>query len=129
MIERMKERWPLLRPLLIPLALYLALLPVIAFFLQTYPDSPWRYPVTLAPVIPGVFIAVGMVNAIRKLDELSRKIIYESMGIAFAATLFAALALGLLEMAGLPHVSSLYLTGFMIAALIVAKLIISRRYE
>lgn len=129
MIERMKERWPLLRPLLIPLALYLALLPVIAFFLQTYPDSAWRYPVTLAPVIPGVFIAVGMVNAIRKLDELSRKIIYESMGIAFAATLFAALALGLLEMAGLPHVSSLYLTGFMIAALIVAKLIISRRYE
>jgi hypothetical protein len=32
-------------------------------------------------------------------------------------------------MAGLPQVSSLYLTAFMIVVLIVAKVMISRRYE
>lgn len=129
MIERMKERWPLFRRLLIPFGVYLASLPAVAFILQTYPDSPWRYPVALIPMLPGAFIATGLLNAIRKLDELSRKIIYESMAITFAITLFLVLALGLLEMAGLPHLGSLSITGFMVVVLIVAKLAISRRYE
>jgi hypothetical protein len=129
MLERMKERWPLVRPLLIPLAVYLILLPGVALFLEAHPWSLWRYLVVLAPMIPGAFIAVGLVRVIRQLDELSRKIIYESLAITFAVTLFLLLALGLLEMAGLPQVSSLYLTAFMIVVLIVAKVMISRRYE
>lgn len=129
MIERMKERWPLFRPLLIPFAAYLVLLTGVMLFLEAWPDSPWRYAVVLAPMIPGAFIAVGLVNLIRGLDELSRKVIYESIAITFAATLFLLLALGLLEMAGLPRLSGLYIAAFMIVVWTAAKLIISRRYE
>ena len=129
MLERFRERWPLFRPLLIPLAIYLVLLPAVAYLLEAYPDSPWRYPIALTPIVPGAFIAAGLLNAIRKLDELRHKITYESTAITFAITLFQVLALGLLEMAGLPHLGSLYIAGLMIVVLIVAKLVISRRYE
>lgn len=129
MIERFKERWPLVRPLLIPLAVYFLLLPVVAYFLEIFPESPWRFAVVLAPMVPGALIAIGLVNVIRRLDELSRKVIFESLAIASAATLFLLLSLGLLEMAGLPRPSSLYIGGFMITVWIVAKLAISRRYQ
>lgn len=129
MLERFKERWPRFRPLLIPLAIYLALLAGVVLILDAYPDSPWRYLIVLTPMIPGAFIAVRLVKLTRQLDELSRKVIYESIAITFAITLFLLLALGLLEMAGMPRLSSLYIGGFMLAVWMVAKLILSRRYE
>lgn len=129
MIERLRERLPLLRPLILPLAIYFVLLTFAFIFILMFPASPWRYAVVLTPIIPGFFIATGIINMLRKLDELSQRVILESMAITFAATLMLLLSLGLLEGAGMKTPSSIYVLGFMGVVLLAAKLIISRRYE
>lgn len=129
MKERFRERLPLIRPLLIPFVLYIGLLVFTISFLETYPTSQWRYLVSLTPMIPGFFLASGALVAIRKLDELNRKIILECLAIAFAATLFLTLSLGLLGFAGMGNLGSIYIALFMVIVALVAKLVITRRYK
>jgi hypothetical protein len=129
MIERAKERFPLIRPLLIPLVIYIGLLAWSLNWLQSHPDSAWRYAVALAPLLPGIFIALGIVQAIRKLDELAQKVLLEGLAISFAFTLVLTLSLGLLGMAGLPQPNAAYIAFFMIVMWLVGKLFFSRKYE
>jgi hypothetical protein len=129
MIERFKERFPLVRPLLIPFVLYLGLLPFTLNWIEDHPGSPWRNLVALAPVIPGAFIAWGMVRAIAKLDELSRKILLDGMAISFAFTLVLTMSLGFLGMAGLAMPNPVYISLFMVVMWLVGKLLVTSRYE
>jgi hypothetical protein len=129
MIERAKERFPLIRPLLIPLVFYLGLLAWSLNWLQAHPDSSWRYPVALAPMLPGVFIAFGIVRAIRKLDELAQKILVEGMVVSFVFTLVLTLSLGLLGMADFPQPNVVYISLFMVVMWLVGKLFITGKYQ
>ena len=129
MIERIKERLPLVRPLFVPLILYIGFLAFAMSWLQANPESAWRYPVALIPMIPGLFLVLGLVRAIGKLDELARKILLESMVFAFALTLILTMGLGLLGLAGLTAPNSIYIAFFMSAAWLVGKLWITRRYQ
>ena len=47
--------------------------------MSDHPDSPWRYEVALTPMIPGIWMAAGVVRAIQKLDELERRILLEGV--------------------------------------------------
>jgi hypothetical protein len=129
MIERFRERLPLIRPLFVPLILYIGLLALAMTMVENFPQSPWRYAVALSPMLPGFFLAAGVVRMVIKLDELSRKVILESLAIGFAATMILLLGLGLLEAAGMESPGSIYIALFMGMVLIVAKLVLSRRYE
>jgi CDP-diglyceride synthetase len=129
MIERAKERWVLVRPLLISFVLYLALLVFAVSWLENNPASRWRYLVVLLPMIPGLFIAAGLLRAIRKLDELAQKTLLEAIAISFGFTLLLTLSLGLLSMAGFPQPDGLYIALFMVIMALVGKLFLSRKYE
>ncbi len=129
MLERFKERFPLIRPLLIPLVLYIGLLTLSMTWLERVPDSGRRYAIALIPMLPAVWIAVGIIRAMRKLDELARGILYEGLAIAALLTFFVCAGLGLLEIAGLPKLNSIYIALVMVLAWLVGKLLISRRYE
>lgn len=129
MIERFKERLPRMRPLLVPLVLYIGLLVAAAFWQAAIPETPWRYLVALAPMLPGLWLAVALMGFIRRLDELSRKVVLESAAAAFAATVLLVVCLGLLGAAGLPAANPAYILLFMGMALFVAKLVISRKYQ
>jgi hypothetical protein len=129
MIERFKERFPLIRPLLAPFVIYLVLLPLSLNWVESHPDSAWRYLVALTPVIPGAFIAWGIVRAIRKLDELSRMILLDGLAISFAFTLVLTLSLGFLGMAGLPQPNAAYISLFMIVMWLIGKLLITNKYQ
>jgi hypothetical protein len=129
MIERAKERFPLIRPLLIPLVFYLGLLAWSLNWLQSHPDSAWRYLVVLAPMLPGIFIALGILRAIRKLDELAQKILLEGLAVSFAFTLVLTLSLGLLGMAGLHQPNTVYISLFMVVVWLAGKLFFSRKYQ
>lgn len=129
MIERVKERFHLIRSLLIPLVVYLGLLAWSLNWLQSHPDSSWRYPVALAPMLPGVFIAFGIVRAIRKLDELAQKILVEGMVVSFVFTLVLTLSLGLLGMADFPQPNAAYISLFMVVVWLIGKLFITGKYQ
>jgi hypothetical protein len=129
MIERAKERFPLIRPLLIPLVFYLGLLAWSLNWLQSHPDSTWRYLVALAPMLPGIFIALGILRAVRRLDELAQKILLEGMSVSFFFTLILTLSLGLLGMAGLPQPNTVYISLFMVVMWLAGKLFFSGKYQ
>jgi hypothetical protein len=129
MKERFNERLPLIRPLLVPAIFYIGLLAMAMTFLDASPNSPWRLPVLLAPMVPGLFFALGIIKVIGKLDEMNRKIMIQSSTAAFAVTLFLTISLGLLELGNLVHLNSIYISLFMVVAWLVAKLLISRRSD
>jgi hypothetical protein len=126
MLERMKERAPFIRPLLVPAILYLGLTTAVPFI---HLASPWNWLVYISPMIPGLFLALGVIKVINKLDEFSRKVIIESAAVTFAISLFLILTLGFLEAGGLLHIESIYIAMFMAVTWLVIKLLIHRRYE
>ena len=129
MIERIKERLPLIRPLFVPLILYIGLLAFAMNWLDGNPELTWRFPVALLPMVPGLFLVVGLVRAIGRLDELARKILLESMVFAFALTLILTMGLGLLGIAGLTPPNTIYIALFMSLAWLAGKFWITRRYQ
>ena len=128
MIERAKARVKLIRPLLVPLVLYIGLLAISIRWMEGHQDSAWRYAIALTPMLPGIWIAAGIVRAIQKLDELERRILLEGMAVSFMGTLMLVLSLGLLQLAGFPPVSGVYIGFFMVVFWLAAKLVIHRKY-
>ena len=129
MIERFKARAKYIRPLLIPLILYIGFLMLSLNWVESNPNSLWRYLISLLPMVPGIWIAIGIVRAIQQLDEMERLILLEGMAVSFMGTFILVLSLGFLQIAGFPPVSGVYIGLFMVVLWLVAKLIIHRRFE
>jgi hypothetical protein len=127
--ERIKKRAKLIRPLFIPLILYIGLLTFAMFWLLANEDSPWRYVVVLTPMIPGIFIALGIVRMIGQLDEMERRILLEGAAFSFALTLILMLSLGFLEAAGMEPISGMYVAMLMASLWIIGKLWGNWRYR
>jgi hypothetical protein len=58
---------------------------------------------TLLPLIPAMFFWVALVQMIQKVDELQKRIWFESVFIAFMATLAITFVFSGLERAGIRH--------------------------
>ena len=58
-----------------------------------------RVAVAIAPVIPFVFALVGLVQWVRSMDELHRRVHLEALVIAFPLTVLLIMTLGLLDLA------------------------------
>ena len=69
-------------------------------------DAPaMRIGVSLLPMLPAVFICGVVVQTIRRMDELQRKLQFEALVLAFAGTALITFGYGFLEGAGLPRLS------------------------
>jgi hypothetical protein len=128
MIERIKARAKLIRPLLVPFILYVGLLSVSLNWMEAQENSLWRYLIALLPMVPGVWIAIGVYRAIKKLDELERLILLEGIAVSFVGTFILVLSLGLLQIAGFSSVNGVYIGFFMVVLWLIAKLSIHRGY-
>jgi hypothetical protein len=127
MIERAKARAKLIRPLLIPLVLYLIVSVLSAIWLEDNPDSTWRYVLALTPLLPGAWIAIGVFKAIKKLDEMEQLVLMEGIVVSFIATFILVISLGFLQSVGFPLVNGIYIGFFMVLVWFIAKLLIHRR--
>ena len=65
-------------------------------------DSPWRYAWALLPVVPVVLVVRAVVRALRRADEYARLLQLTDLAAAFAVAMVAAVALGMLAIAGAP---------------------------
>jgi hypothetical protein len=63
--------------------------------------QPAPGPLTLLPLIPSLFFWVALVRMIQQVDELQKRIWYESVFIAFMATLALSFVFAGLERAGI----------------------------
>ena len=129
MFERIKARAKLVRPLLVPFVFYIGALTYSFNWLEKNQPSSWWIAVALLPMIPGIFIAWGIVRAIQQLDEIERIILQEGMVISFAATFVLLLTMGLLGEAGVQQLNGSYIALFMAILWMLGKLWGHRRYQ
>jgi hypothetical protein len=88
------------------LGAYAALL-IISIALLKQPIGPafWRAIIAMLPMIPGATVCWVIIRQLRRIDELQRRIQYESIATAFAATALLTFSYGFLEGIGFPRMS------------------------
>jgi hypothetical protein len=108
---------------------YVILLLVSVALLNSNPTAPWRGLVAVLPAIPIILILLVVVRLIGRLDELQRRIQLDAIAFAFGATAIVTFTWGLLETAGFPHLSLIWVLLLMSALWGVATIFASRRYR
>jgi hypothetical protein len=91
-----------------------------------YPAPRW---LGLVPVPPMMFFVVALVRSVQKMDELQRRIFFESVSIAFVATLALTLVFAGLDIAGIYRASYDDLGTPMMAIWACAYIFCSWRYR
>jgi hypothetical protein len=108
---------------------YAAVLIGVLTILNRYDLGAWRYMLVLLPVVPACFGLAAFVGFLRNMDELQRRIQFEAIGFAFAATIVLTFAYGFLQIAGLPAIDWLFVAPIMIWLWGIGLAIASRRYR
>lgn len=127
--KRIKERAKLIRPLLIPMVLYLGLLAAAVTWAPILDDSIWGYIIALLPLIPGLFLTFGIVRVTTQIDEMERRIILEAAAFSFIFTLILLLSFALLGLVGVPQPSNTWIVFIMCMLLVIGKLWGNWRYR
>lgn len=127
--QRIKQRAKLIRPLLIPLILYIGALAFALQWLGSNPISPWRWPIAFLPTLPAIAISIGLVRTISRLDEMERRILIEGTAFSYLVTILLTLTMGMLGLAGLPQLNGIYIATIMLLLWLVGKLLGNRRYQ
>ncbi len=128
-MKRIKERFQLIRPLMVPFVLYIGLLAVSYTRLRPDQSLGGKIVLVMLPMLPAIFLAVGFVKAVSKLDELERKIILEAASFTLVITFLAMIALMLLKQAGIPAPDPSFLGLGMAILLVVGKLVGNWRHK
>jgi hypothetical protein len=112
------------------LALYACLL-VASISVQVVlePTAPARFALAAFPMIGCVAVLVVVMRAVRHLDELERRIQFEGIAFAFAATALVTFGWGFMETAGAPHLPAFWVWGIMAACWCVGTIGATRRYR
>jgi hypothetical protein len=126
---RIKQRAKLIRPMLVPLVLYLGLLVVAVTWAPRLEGSIWGYAVALLPLVPGLFLTAGTIRVTSQIDEMERRIILEGAAFSFVFTLLLLLSFGLLGLVGVPQPSNTWIVFIMCMLLIVGKFWGNWRYR
>jgi hypothetical protein len=91
----------------VALTLYGACLAVFISFLERRPGAHGASAtmIALLPVLPLVGLCWAFLRALRRMDELWRRIHLEGLSLAFAGTALLSLSYGFLEIVGFPRLS------------------------
>ncbi|HBY07377.1 MAG TPA: hypothetical protein DEH22_06165 [Chloroflexi bacterium] len=127
--ERIKQRSKRMRPVFVPLILYIGLLVVAVSWAPQLEGSPWGYVVALLPMIPGFFIAYGIVRMTAQIDEMERRILLEAAAFGFIFTMILLLSFALLGLVGVPQPSNTWVVFIMSMLLVIGKLWGNWRYR
>ena len=104
------------RKIRISITAYTVTLLLAITFLRAFPESAWKIPVMLVPVIPAIWGVVAALQFVRAMDELQRRVHLEGVSFAFTVTVLITLTWGLMERAGLPHLPSVWVASMSIAS-------------
>lgn len=128
-MKRIKERLQLIRALFFPLILYIGALAISASSQYANPLTLVNWLVMALPIFPAIFLALGLINTINKLDELERKIILEAASFSFVVTFLVLMVLGFFTKANIYSPNPIYISLFMAIFLLIGKFLATRRYQ
>jgi hypothetical protein len=108
-----------------------ALLLLASVFLikHSSPSAWWHIPLALIPIIPIFFAVRAFLRFFRRIDELQRRIQLEALALSFGVTCIVTFSYGLLEYAGFPPLSWIWILPFMMMVWSIGACIASRRYQ
>lgn len=89
----------------------------------------WRWAIVLIPVIPFAAVGWAVWRFLIETDELARKIQVEALAIAFAAGSVLTFGYGMLQLAGAPKISWLFVWPVYAACWLVGSLVAKARYR
>jgi len=90
--------------LIISVLLYLGSLHLREGFTHSHPDpSPLKTLILLSPILPSVLIAIAILRFYRRMDEMHRRQMLESVGIGALVCGLGSIALSFSHSAGLPR--------------------------
>ncbi len=112
------------------LIVYGVLLFVSVYVERTFTLSPVaRYVVLLSPMIGAAAMTWAILWHVRRLDELQRRSVLESLAFSFAVTAFGTFAWGFAETAGAPKLPTFAIWPIMAVGWIVGGFIAHSRYR
>lgn len=81
------------------MVLYVASIGVVTSVIGDDPSAVDRL-ISLLPLLPGLWVARAVVRMIKRSDEMTRELHYQSMTTGFGAAMVAAMATGLVAIPG-----------------------------
>jgi hypothetical protein len=100
-----------------------------AFIFKVVP-GPLTVPAALLPIIPAAFLPFSLLEKLRAMDELQRRIQFEAMAFAFAATAVISLSIGFLQgFAQVPEINWVWVWPLLGCCQIVGIVLGKRRYR
>ena len=127
-MDKIKRRSKLIRPMLVPLILYIGALVISVNYLDSI-SSNWKFAIALLPVVPALWIALGVIKAINQLDELEQKIMFEGAAFSLLTTTLGLMVFGFLKQVGVEQPSFPYIVLFMMFMWLIGKLRGNRKYR
>ena len=107
---------------------YAVCLVVALGVLHDHPHASWRPAIALLPMVPALFVPFVVLQKIRAMDEMQRRIQFEALGFSFAASAVVTFGYGLLENAGLRQLNWTFVWPVMGTFWILGLLLARRRY-
>jgi uncharacterized membrane protein YoaK (UPF0700 family) len=107
---------------------YVVLLPLSIFAYRAVDQDALRALIAVVPIIPTVFGLVAILRAVRRMDELERRVQFEAVAFAFAATALLTFTYGLLENVDFPRISLTWVLSLMILLWALGQALARRRY-
>lgn len=108
---------------------YLMVLVGSVTVVQANSDATWRYYVAVLPVLPAGLVIWLFMRALRRLDELHKRIQMESFGFSLGTTALLTFGYGFLEGVGLPHLNWTYILPLMAVFWGMGTVIFTWRYR
>lgn len=110
-------------------AAYVIAVLVTISLINNMPNSPWRIPLAIVPVIPVIFMLIAFLRFLSNIDELQQRIHLLAISSAAGITGIITFTYGFLENIGFPHLSSLWFLPMMIAIWGISTAFFSMRYK
>ncbi|HEV7596282.1 MAG TPA: hypothetical protein VGO33_14890 [Gemmatimonadaceae bacterium] len=111
------------------LVLYGALLTLSLHALGAHAATwAFRVPVALLPALGAALLLLPIVRYVRAVDEFERRVQFEAIVLAFAATAVTTFTYGFLENVGFPQLNWMWVWPVMAAFWIAGRAIAVRRY-
>ncbi len=109
---------------------YAVVLIAAVFLIKHSPSSAWWHiPLSLTPMVPIFFALRAFLRFFQRIDELQRRIQLEAFAFSFGVTCLVTFGYGLLEYAGFPAFSWIWIPPFMMVLWSIGVAIASRRYQ
>jgi len=107
---------------------YVVLLPLSIYAYRAVDQDALRAIIAVVPVAPTLLGLVAILRGIRRMDELERRVHFEAVAFAFAATALVTFTYGLLENVDFPRISLTWILPLMVALWGLGQVVARRRY-